>query len=263
MPSAITKYGSINKITPEAEEVKEKDSTDVRDSSKNKGVSNRQILLEAFEQMTTNAKEYKMLQEYRDMVAGLDRTEQYVDDLTKAISKMRKNIEKMRADKATSLEAIQREEKKLQTYIESRKNAIETLNKFDSRLLYMENHPLKNIIRNLRQASWEKGYQKAREFYQESKKNELDTVLGAGQIAGYITYAEPVGISQEIYNEFADFVKTCSSDKDENGKTIEGRSERDKVLAKIDSMPLTDKQKDALYYKQGYAESRIDETPWR
>lgn len=50
-------------------------------------------------------------------------------------------------------------------------------------------------------------------------------------------------------------------DKDGDGKTDSG-SKKAKVLAYIDSLSLTPAQKDALYYQQGYAESKIGDAPW-
>ena len=34
------------------------------------------------------------------------------------------------------------------------------------------------------------------------------------------------------------------------------------MIAYIDGLALTPDQKDALYYQQGYAESKSGETPW-
>lgn len=44
-------------------------------------------------------------------------------------------------------------------------------------------------------------------------------------------------------------------------KAITG-SKREKVLDVIDSLPLSKKQKDALYISEGYAESKIQDVPW-
>ena len=48
----------------------------------------------------------------------------------------------------------------------------------------------------------------------------------------------------------------------ETGKTISG-SKKAKVVDYIDGLKLTSDQKDQLYLAQGYAESGLDETPWR
>jgi hypothetical protein len=33
-------------------------------------------------------------------------------------------------------------------------------------------------------------------------------------------------------------------------------------MAVIDSLPISDEQKDALYFAEGWAASKIDEAPW-
>lgn len=93
------------------------------------------------------------------------------------------------------------------------------------------------------------------------KREHPDTVLESEQVLKYLEYAKPAGISQEIYSQYADKVAQCESDKDEDGKTIPG-SLKVKILDAIDGLPISRKQKDALYYASGYKESSLDEAPW-
>ena len=69
------------------------------------------------------------------------------------------------------------------------------------------------------------------------------------------------GASFDDWLRFEMLTAGLEGDKDENGKTITD-SKRDKVLAAIDSMELTDEQKNVLYYAAGYEESRIVAAPW-
>lgn len=51
------------------------------------------------------------------------------------------------------------------------------------------------------------------------------------------------------------------ADRDADGEVING-SKREKVLKLIDSMELSDYQKDVLYLTEGYSEKTIDDAPW-
>ena len=62
--------------------------------------------------------------------------------------------------------------------------------------------------------------------------------------------------------DYWDSTKDITSDKDENGKTING-SKKEKVLNAINDMDLSSTEKDWLYYLNGYSESTIGDAPWR
>ena len=82
--------------------------------------------------------------------------------------------------------------------------------------------------------------------------------------SGYEKLKEAVanGLTIDEYAAYRDATAGLSADKDEDGKTISG-SKKEKVLSAIDGMDLSDEEKDGLYYLNGYAESGIDEAPWR
>lgn len=82
--------------------------------------------------------------------------------------------------------------------------------------------------------------------------------------SGYPNLKEAVanGLTIDEYAAYRDATAGLSGDKDEDGKTIKG-SEKKKVLEAIDGLGLSDEKKDWLYYLNGYAESGIDEAPWR
>lgn len=69
---------------------------------------------------------------------------------------------------------------------------------------------------------------------------------------------------QLAYEDYYDFYfqsLKCYSDKDENGKSISG-SKKAKIVDLIDSMAVTDDQKDGLFLAAGYTESGLKGTPW-
>lgn len=75
--------------------------------------------------------------------------------------------------------------------------------------------------------------------------------LSIFQVADYYEYAKPAGISAEVYSDYCERVK---------GITGEGKKAR--RMAVIDALPITNAQKDALYFAEGWAESKLHEAPW-
>ena len=80
-------------------------------------------------------------------------------------------------------------------------------------------------------------------------------------LADYEDYCKGAGISVQTYYNAWNFYKDAKADVDESGKNISG-TKRSKVLEYINSLGLTAKQKDALYFAFGYAESKLWDTPW-
>ena len=70
------------------------------------------------------------------------------------------------------------------------------------------------------------------------------------------------GLSVEEYMTYKENVSGITADKDPNGNTISG-SKKEKVISAINSMDLSPSEKDWLYYLNGYAESTINDVPWR
>lgn len=86
--------------------------------------------------------------------------------------------------------------------------------------------------------------------------------MSGWQIDDYKEYGAPAGIPKETFKTFTETAsKIKGEDKNGDGKTDSG-SKKAKVIAYIDGLSLTPDQKDALYYQQGYAESKIGDTPW-
>ena len=73
---------------------------------------------------------------------------------------------------------------------------------------------------------------------------------------------EDTGMDIDTYAEYSVKRSKCKGvDEDGDGKTDSG-SVKAEVMDVINSLPITYKQKDALYYLNGWAESKINEAPW-
>ena len=81
-------------------------------------------------------------------------------------------------------------------------------------------------------------------------------------VESYKEHAEGAGIEAETFYEVWQYNAEAQADVDANGKAISG-SKKEKVLAYIHSLSLTRAQKDSLYYAFGWAQSKINEAPWR
>lgn len=95
----------------------------------------------------------------------------------------------------------------------------------------------------------------------ERENPEVGSV-SAATVKKYNEFCEPIGISVEEWNAVREFYSEAESDVDRKGKTIP-YSKRDKVAKYIDSLPLTRRQKDALWLAMDYSENTLDEAPWR
>ena len=80
-------------------------------------------------------------------------------------------------------------------------------------------------------------------------------------VEAYNEYCEPQGIDVKLAHDVLKFKGSATSDVNDRGKVTV--SARKKVLEYIDTLDLSRKQKDALYYACGYAKSTIKEAPWR
>jgi len=72
--------------------------------------------------------------------------------------------------------------------------------------------------------------------------------LTEGDVTKYYDFADPNGIDLDTYAEYCD--------------NVTGGMKKAEVLAVIHDLDISDKQKDALYFANGYAESTLDEAPW-
>ena len=106
-------------------------------------------------------------------------------------------------------------------------------------------------------------YQGANDYirFLDLEVSNPNTDITASDAKGYFEYAEPAGININVYLSYKEKTSGLTGDKDANGKTING-SKKNKVLAVINSLPISNAQKDALYYANGWSAKTINEAPW-
>lgn len=97
-----------------------------------------------------------------------------------------------------------------------------------------------------------------------SEERELlhNTLSGSDTKYSAADEAKAQGIPVGTYQKFQVDAAALESDRDEDGNVIRN-SKKEKVLKLIDSLPLNKAQKDWLYLNEGYAESKLDKTPWQ
>lgn len=97
-----------------------------------------------------------------------------------------------------------------------------------------------------------------------SEERELlhNTLSGSDAKYSAADEAKAQGIPVGTYQKFQADAAALESDRDKDGNVIRN-SKKEKVLKLIDSLPLNKAQKDWLYLNEGYAESKLDETPWQ
>lgn len=97
-----------------------------------------------------------------------------------------------------------------------------------------------------------------------SEERELlhNTLSGSDTKYSAADEAKAQGIPVGTYQKFQADAAALASDRDKDGNVIRN-SKKEKVLKLIDSLPLNKAQKNWLYINEGYAESKLDETPWQ
>lgn len=97
-----------------------------------------------------------------------------------------------------------------------------------------------------------------------SEERELlhNTLSGSDTKYSAADEAKAQGIPVGTYQKFQADAATLESDRDKDGNVIRN-SKKEKVLKLIDSLPLNKAQKNWLYLNEGYAESKLDKTPWQ
>lgn len=119
------------------------------------------------------------------------------------------------------------------------------------------------IIRKMRGA--EKQADKARIVAASDLTDEqmirLYGSISSEKEAENIAAAYSADISPAVYIGLKTKAGAMEADRDADGEVING-SKREKVLKLIDSMELSNYQKDVLYLTEGYSEKTIDDAPW-
>jgi hypothetical protein len=99
--------------------------------------------------------------------------------------------------------------------------------------------------------------------YWEFKQEYPDYDLSEEVVTKYYSDVEPSGISIKVYYDYSTQRSKCKgTDSNGDGKTDSGSVKRE-VLRVIHSMPISNSQKDVLYFLNGWSASTIHEAPWR
>lgn len=101
------------------------------------------------------------------------------------------------------------------------------------------------------------------------QKQHPDSDLSSSQILAFTkeldglgTSIEAAGIQPDVFVYYRNKRTECTGvDADGDGKMDSG-SKKKEILALIDSLPISDSQKDALYFDNGYAASGLKKAPW-
>lgn len=88
--------------------------------------------------------------------------------------------------------------------------------------------------------------------YWEFKKSNPDTYVSEYWIDAYNEDVASSGVSLEMFIDYKNAVKD-----------IEGDGSKARKMQVIDSLPISNAQKDALYFAEGWASSKLWEAPWR
>ena len=88
--------------------------------------------------------------------------------------------------------------------------------------------------------------------YMDYKEEHPDTAVDESWIDKYNADLQSTGMSFDTYVEYRNKVKS-----------ITGEGKKERRMAAIDSLPITPSQKDALYFSEGWAISKLYEAPWR
>ena len=87
--------------------------------------------------------------------------------------------------------------------------------------------------------------------YWEYKRDNPDADVTVGVFEKYYSDVATSGISINTYIDYRNKVKD-----------ITGEDKKARRMAVINSLPITNAQKDALYYSEGWAASKLYEAPW-
>lgn len=97
--------------------------------------------------------------------------------------------------------------------------------------------------------------------YWDYKQDNPDADVVESWFEKYNEEVSSSGISIDMYIDYRTKIKGIEGDKDNNGNTISG-SKKAKIMAVINSLPISNAQKDALYFAEGWTASKLWEAPW-
>ena len=99
------------------------------------------------------------------------------------------------------------------------------------------------------------------DYTRRAMSENLDNYMSAADYREYLAEIEPYGIDDFTWTNYSNFIKKVKG-QDTTGDGKNDYTAQQAVMDYIEALPLTDKQKDALYLKK-YSEKNIDKAPWR
>ena len=99
------------------------------------------------------------------------------------------------------------------------------------------------------------------ELLEFKKKYPAAKDMSYAAMNSYKEYCEADGVPVDVFNDVYTYKNKTSADVDANGNAING-SKREKVLAYINDLPISNYDKDSLYFACGYAQSTLKNAPW-
>ena len=98
--------------------------------------------------------------------------------------------------------------------------------------------------------------------YWEFKMDYPDYDLSEEATAKYYSDIEPMGIGVDVYYDYYTQKAKCKGTDDDGDGRADSGTKKAEIMQVIDSLPITDEQKDALYYLNGWSASTIWQAPW-
>ena len=124
----------------------------------------------------------------------------------------------------------------------------------------LSDYDAENMLVNYGGKTYEQASAKVQ--YWNFKERYPDYDLSEEAVTKYYEEVEPHGINVSVYYDYTKRRAKCKGvDLNADGKTDSG-SVKSQVMAVIDSLPISDAQKDALYYLNGWSANTIYEAPW-
>jgi hypothetical protein len=124
----------------------------------------------------------------------------------------------------------------------------------------LSDYDAENMLVNYGGKTYEQASAKVQ--YWNFKDEYPDYDLSEEAVTKYYEEVEPYGINISVYYDYTKSRAKCKGvDLNADGKTDSG-SVKSQVMEVIDSLPISDSQKDALYYLNGWSANTIYEAPW-
>ena len=98
--------------------------------------------------------------------------------------------------------------------------------------------------------------------YWEFKMDYPDYDLSEDAVTKYYSDVEPSGIGIEVYFDYYKQKAQCKGTDDDGDGHADSGTKKAEILEVIDSLPISDEQKDALYFLNGWSANTLWQAPW-